>query len=212
MDRVASVQVLVTREQERAERVRRYYGRWAATYGTVEDDGWFSRVRAREQRIVEDLLALQGDESILDAGCGAGVHAAPFAARGHEVWAVDFVPEMVDRVASQVARAMVADVCALDLGRRFDRILCLGVLEFVCDPQVAVRRLADHLTPNGRLVVLVPRPTITGRVYQLTKAVHGVGTTVFSTASLRRLGERAGLRRVGHRYPFFHNVVMVFEP
>lgn len=211
MERVAAVQVSVTRAATRADRVRRYYGRWAATYGTAADDGWFARIRAREQRIVDGLLAVTGGESILDAGCGTGVHAAPLAARGHEVWGIDVAPEMVERARSQMARASVADVCALDLGRRFDRILCLGVLEFVADPVLALQRLREHLAPGGSLVVLVPRPTISGRVYQLTKAVYGLGARVFSAATLRRHGERAGLTYKTHRFPFFHNVVMVFE-
>ncbi|HTR49196.1 MAG TPA: methyltransferase domain-containing protein [Kofleriaceae bacterium] len=201
----------LARSDDRASRLRRYYAAWAATYGDPSDDGWFARIRSRERRLVEELLALAGSESILDAGCGAGVHAKPLASRGHEVWAVDLVPEMVARVASHVHRACVADLEQLALGRQFDRVMCLGVLEFVADPGAVMRALADHLVPDGVLVVLVPRPTLAGRIYQLTKAWHGVSARPISAAELTRLGACAGLARTAVRYPFVHNVVMAFR-
>lgn len=210
MERVGVTEALLTREQERAERVRRYYGRWAATYGDAADDGLFARVRAREKRLVGELLALSGGESILDVGCGSGVHCVPLAARGHDVWAVDAAPEMVARVAGRVAHAEIGDVGTLDLGRTFDRILCVGVLEFVADPRRAFERLRHHLAPGGAMVVLVPCPTIAGRVYQLTKVVHGLPAALYSASRLRALGEAAGLVYTACRRPFFHNVVMVF--
>jgi 2-polyprenyl-3-methyl-5-hydroxy-6-metoxy-1,4-benzoquinol methylase len=211
MELLSGTQALVTREQEQADRVRRYYGAWAATYGDPDDDGLFSWVRAREARLVDELLALTGGESILDAGCGSGVHARPLAARGHEVWAVDFTPEMVERVVPHVARAHVADVTTLALGRTFDRILCLGVLEFVSDPLIALRRLHAHLAPGGLLVVLVPRNTLAGRLYQLLKARHGLAARLHSPSALRRAGATVGLDCVARRTPFFHNVVMAFR-
>ncbi len=71
-------------------------------------------------------------------------------------------------------------------------------------------RLRRHLAPGGSLVVLVPRPTIAGRVYQLAKAVHGLGAKLYAPSLLRTYGERAGLVYASHCHPFFHNVLMVF--
>ena len=156
MERAVSPRALLTPDGARAERVRRYYGRWAATYGSEADDGLFARIRGREKRIVAEMLRLTGGESVLDVGCGSGVHCVPIAERGHEVWAVDVAAEMTARVASHVAHASTGDVCTLELGRVFDRILCLGVLEFVSDPALAFARLRRHLAPQGSLVVLVP--------------------------------------------------------
>ena len=197
--------------QKQADRLRDYYGAWAERYGDPKDDGLFARVRNREMRIVHELLALVGTESILDAGCGSGVYARPLATRGHEVWAVDLCPEMVKRVAGHVHHAMVADLSSLALERLFDRILCLGVFEFVIDPASVFRRLRDHLSPGGRLIVLVPRTTIGGRIYQLLKARHGLAARLYAPAELRRLGEAAGLVYRSRCSPFFHNTVMVFE-
>jgi len=192
------------------ESVRDYYGRWAATYGDPSDDGWFARVRQREHRIVHELLALTGGETILDVGCGAGGYARPLAERGHEVWAIDLAPEMVARVADHVHHASVGDVETLALGRTFDRVLCLGVLEFV-DPDVTLARLAQHLAPNGLAVLLAPRRTLAGRIYQLTKLRHGLRARLYTRRELRARGNAHGLVEVEYRQPAAHNLAIAFR-
>jgi len=192
------------------ERVKEYYGRWAASYGDPADDGWFAWVRAREMRLVYKMLDIKPGQSILDVGCGSGVYAIELQ-KQHEVWAIDFAPEMVERVRGLVARCMRGDVEELALGRTFDRILCLGVLEWVRSPQAALARLAKHLGGEGRLVVLVPRTGLGGWVYRLTKRRDGLSVLLYSPSALRQMAEAVGLRYLEHRTPFPHNFVMAFR-
>ncbi len=194
-----------------AEAVRRHYGQWAESYGKPEDDGLFSFVRAREVRMVNELLALRGGESILDAGCGPGIYAAALHARGHEVWACDFAPEMVAQVEGKVDRALVADVTTLDLGRTFDRILCLGVLEWV-DARAVLPRLRRHLAEGGRLVALAPRTGPGGWFYARAKRKHGLSARLHSPSEMRVIAAQSGLRCTAVHTPFVHNFVAVFEP
>jgi 2-polyprenyl-3-methyl-5-hydroxy-6-metoxy-1,4-benzoquinol methylase len=208
---VVAIPVEDTMTPNQDDLVRRHYGKWADSYGDPANDGWFSHVRAREIRIVNQALALRGGESILDAGAGPGIYAVALKQRGHQVWAADFAPEMVAKLEGRVDRALLADVQTLDLGRRFDRILCLGVMEYVADPLTTLRRLADHLAPRGRLIVLVPRQGIGGWFYQREKKKHGLAVRLYSSHTLGHLATQAGLRPVARQLPFFHNLVMVFE-
>jgi 2-polyprenyl-3-methyl-5-hydroxy-6-metoxy-1,4-benzoquinol methylase len=191
--------------------VRRHYGLWAQTYGTPKDDGWFSHVRAREGRIVQELLALHGRMSVLDAGCGPGLYSAALKRQGHDVWAVDLCPEMIDRVKGMTDQALVADIQIMRLGRTFDRILCLGVMEFVCDPVATLINLRNHLSADGLLVVLVPRCGFGGWIYQRQKRNHGLEARLYSSRELRLIARNARLSYVAHRNPFFHNLAMAFR-
>jgi SAM-dependent methyltransferase len=202
--------MMISGLNDQIDLVRRHYGAWAPTYGDPSDDGWFARVRSREGRLVDQLLALRGGESILDAGCGPASYAGALKQRGHEVWAVDICPEMIARAAGKVDRAQVADVRAIDFGRSFDRVLCLGVMEYVSDPIATLRRLRAHLSPGGRCIVLVPRRGIGGWLYRREKRKHGLRVHLYSAGCLRQMAGAAGLVYLSHRFPFFHNLVMAF--
>jgi 2-polyprenyl-3-methyl-5-hydroxy-6-metoxy-1,4-benzoquinol methylase len=191
--------------------VKLHYGRWAATYGDAADDGWFAWIRARETRLVYEELDLPPGASVLDAGCGPGHYAGAMHARGHEVWAVDFAPEMVERARAHSAHCQQADVEELELGRTFDRVLCLGVLEWVRSPTTALARLARHVAPGGRLVVLVPRTGPGGWIYQYQKRKHQLSARLYSPSSMKKLGEEAGLAYRRHVTPALHNFVMAFD-
>jgi 2-polyprenyl-3-methyl-5-hydroxy-6-metoxy-1,4-benzoquinol methylase len=196
---------------EQKDLVKLHYGQWAATYGDAADDGLFAWVRAREARLVYEMLDMPEGASVLDAGCGPGLYARVIHGRGHEVWAVDFAPEMVDRVRGGVTRCEQADVEDLALGRTFDRILCLGVLEWVGCIETTLGRLAGHLAPGGRLVVLVPRTGPGGWIYEHQKKKHGLAPRLYSPRAVRRMGEALGLAYGGHVTPWVHNFVMALD-
>ncbi len=108
-----------------------------------------------------------GSGSALDVGCGVGRWSLELAARGHRVTGIDLSPYMVDLARTRAAEAgvqcsfAVADVASLELGRTFDVIVCVTVLQHILDPALAgeaVKRLATHLSPRGRLILLEAAP------------------------------------------------------
>ncbi|WP_148573705.1 class I SAM-dependent methyltransferase [Nocardioides caldifontis] len=123
--------------------------------------GHFARIAAAGEDVHGEAAYVAGllapGSSVLDAGCGTGRVAARLADLGFDVVGVD-----VDAAMVQVARAerpeltwVVADLGALDLGRRFDLVVLAGNVVPFIDPSalpVAVARLADHLRPGGRVV------------------------------------------------------------
>jgi SAM-dependent methyltransferase len=101
------------------------------------------------------LVPSGGD--VLDAGCGTGRVAVELERRGRRCVGVDVDASML-RVAERSAPDttwVLADLTALDLGRRFDLVVAAGnvmpLLAAGTEPDV-VRRLAHHLTPVGLLV------------------------------------------------------------
>ena len=74
-----------------------------------------------------------------------------------------------------------------------------------------MERLAEHLAPGGRLVILVPRTGPGGWIYQYQKRKHRLSARLYSPSGMRRMGEAAGLRYRRTVTPAFHNFIMVFE-
>jgi len=112
--------------------------------------------------VLEALGAGAGD-TVLDAGCGPGVHAIRAARRGRRVVAVDISEQMLRHARERAGAAGVAgaiefvkgDLTRLNLGRTFDHAFSWGVLIHVPDAGDALDRLAAHVSPGGRLALQV---------------------------------------------------------
>jgi 2-polyprenyl-3-methyl-5-hydroxy-6-metoxy-1,4-benzoquinol methylase len=136
---------------------------------------------------------------VLDVGCGVGRWSRLMASRGAIVTGVDLSPTMIAE-AKRRARERhvlhrcwfeVQDTAVLDAGKGFDLVLGVTVLQHILDPRAlrsAVRRMADHLRPGGRMVLLEAAPA------RITECCN---TTVFEARArdeYLRLFAECGLR------------------
>jgi len=100
------------------------------------------------------------DKTVLDAGCGAGQHAAYAAAFGaKDVVAFDLSPAV--EVAFEHARrfpnvhVVQADMYRLPFKDDFDFVYCIGVLQHIPDTPKGFARLARLIRKNGWISVWV---------------------------------------------------------
>jgi cyclopropane fatty-acyl-phospholipid synthase-like methyltransferase len=100
---------------------------------------------------------------VLDAGCGTGEHALLFAARGHRVVAIDFVPEAIRRAQRKASTRdlpvefLVKDATSLsDWSERFGSVIDCGLFHVFSDDdrQRYVTGLGHVLEPGGRLFLM----------------------------------------------------------
>lgn len=121
--------------------------------------------------VLKDALARQAKTTgrdaldVLDTGGGTGNFAVPAARLGHRVTVVDPSPDALFALERRAAEAGVADLVRgvqgdaqglLDVVERaaHDVVLCHGVLEYVDDPEEALRNVAGALRPTGTLSLL----------------------------------------------------------
>ena len=123
----------------------------AATYDRV------SGPQVQWARAVLDRLALTGDETVLDAGCGSGRVTRMLLERlpRGRVIAVDASSSMVGQAREKLGeRADVRQVelTALDLAAEVDAVFSNAVFHWVGDHDSLFARLHAALRPGGRLV------------------------------------------------------------
>ncbi len=165
-----------------------YFGAAAGGYARFRDRTFLRTLRQREEAVIMRLLDPGPGESILDAGCGAGYYSLRIMRSGASAYGVDISPAMVEGARARGVEAVVGDLASLSLGRRFDKILCAGVLEFCPDHKAVLSRLSDHLKGRGSIVVLVPGRSPAGWAYALYHRSHGVAVRLFDAEDLRALG------------------------
>lgn len=151
----------------------------------------------RTAAVWESVLALatrrQGELGrplqVLDIGGGTGGLSVPLAEQGHHVTVVDPSPDALAALDRRISEAGVADRVVAAQGDtttlsqvcpdlRADLVCCHGVLEFVDDPEAAIRSLAAALASHGllsivaaqRLAAVVAR-ALAGRFTQARQAL-----------------------------------------
>lgn len=131
---------------------------------------------AENAGLVEDFPAYEAlverfSQPVLDVGCGTGRIAFHLVRRGVQVVGVDHSTSMLVRARERAIRQQFsaeqiefveADAAALALGRRF-RLALMAFNTFMHfteqEQQIAVlRRVAEHLEPDGGLALDLPNP------------------------------------------------------
>jgi SAM-dependent methyltransferase/uncharacterized protein YjiS (DUF1127 family) len=106
------------------------------------------------------VACVPAGSDVLDVGAADGSVARMLGQMGCRVWGVEY-----DREAAGIARewcedVVVGDIEQLDLkgalGRRFDVILFLDILEHLKDPLTVLRGALDLLTDRGHVVISLP--------------------------------------------------------
>ena len=102
--------------------------------------------------------------SILVAGCGTS-QAAKHALRNPaaQVVGIDLSPTSIQHTAELKRKYKLDNLevhqlpveCTSELGRRFDKIICTGVLHHLPDPDAGLHALREALAPEGALHLMV---------------------------------------------------------
>jgi ubiquinone/menaquinone biosynthesis C-methylase UbiE len=94
----------------------------------------FEQRLENQRQIIQELVQRYRISSVIDVGCGSGVHAILLAEADVEVVAVDPTPELIEQAQTNAEKAGVQvdwrvaslDNLATTVSGRFDAILCLG--------------------------------------------------------------------------------------
>lgn len=176
----------------------------AQSYGREQDTAFWSPERLADatayQRPVyelcRDLLRQHAGRSVLDVGSGPGTKLAELVAPiCRDLVLIDH-PSLRALVERQLpdARFVAADLDALDveLGRRFDLIVCADVLEHLAHPDACARFIRDHLAEGGRAVLSTPeRDYLRGR--DCMHSPHPDHVREWNAAEFRAFLESCGL-------------------
>jgi trans-aconitate 2-methyltransferase len=144
----------------------------AETYDAISDPqfSWGMEVLER--------LDLQGDEDVIDAGCGSGRVAEQLLGRLPQgsLLAVDASEAMVTKARERLgegASYLVADLSELQVSEPVDLIFSTATFHWVLDHERLFARLHSALRPSGRLVAQCGG---LGNVAEHARAIAAVAT------------------------------------
>ena len=150
---------------------------------------------AAEAATIERIVRERNPEAktLLDVACGTGRHLEHLQGR-FTCEGVDLDNGLLDVAHDRIPDVPLreGDMRTLDLGRRFDVVVCLfSAIGFVSGPEElgqAAHALARHVEPNGVLLVepwLEPDVWIPGRPHVLAESSEDLGFARVTMAGLR---------------------------
>ncbi|MEU6077421.1 class I SAM-dependent methyltransferase [Micromonospora sp. NPDC047074] len=165
---------------------------------------------AAEATLVAELIRARRPDagSLLDVGCGTGEHLRWLRGLFDRVEGVDLSAAMVAVARAKLpgVQVHVADMCRLDLGRRFDAVISLSTavayLPSVEAMGRAVARMAGHLHPGGVLLVepwYFPETFLDGHI--AADIIRGADRTISRVSRTERLDSAA---RIESHYVVAH--------
>jgi 2-polyprenyl-3-methyl-5-hydroxy-6-metoxy-1,4-benzoquinol methylase len=106
------------------------------------------------------IAAVPAGSDVLDIGTADGSVARTLGQVGCRVWGVEYDPEVAKIAGQWCQDVVVGDIEQLDLkrtlGRQFDVILFLDVLEHLKDPLSVLRNALELLSERGYVVISLP--------------------------------------------------------
>lgn len=169
-----------------------------------------------------DLLSVNKDDIVLDAGCGFGRHSLEFLKRGARVFCMDLdmeslrktrftLAQLHQQISTEESRNFtVHSGDALSLPFRdetFDRIICSEVMEHVDDDYAACAELTRVLKKNGLIAITVPT-IFTELIYDALTYEYftspGGHIRKYTPKKLAAIMRSCGLEvyAIGHRHAF----------
>src|SRR5690606_467683 len=99
-----------------------------------------------------DRLGTAPVRSVLDVGCGRGAFLAYLHEQRPGLQLAGI--EVAEFEPPPGIELIVADFESTDLGRRFDAVVSLAVIEHVTDPHKFMRRVLECCQPGGQVVLM----------------------------------------------------------
>lgn len=133
-------------------------GGYFAKYAEDSPGGY--AFRERQTRVRELLADAAG--RVLDIGCGPGVMVQDVLHLGCDFWGLDGSPQMIAQCRKRFGRLprahfSVGNAVTLPFAdETFDLVMCIGVIDRVPQPEVAIAEMARVLRPIGTLLISFP--------------------------------------------------------
>jgi 2-polyprenyl-3-methyl-5-hydroxy-6-metoxy-1,4-benzoquinol methylase len=121
-------------------------------YGDLDHKNWFENPNVRLFDWIDRRLGDEPTTSVLDVGCGRASFLSFLRGR-HPRWHLTGI-EVLGFDPPPGIELVVGDFESTHLGRRFDAVVSLAVIEHVADPHKFVRHLLEAVRPGGTIVLM----------------------------------------------------------
>jgi len=174
-------------------KIKQHFDNIASQYKTIFSKSLLRRSRDYNKRQLAKILSDCKGEDILDSGCGVGLNCQFVKELGANPYGIDFSLRMIEELHRNGFNGEVQDLERFNLGRKFDKIICIGVFEFCKDHLSILFNFRKHLKDNGCVVLHISNYSLFSLLYfSYHLLITGINIKLFSSKEIYKLVHQAG--------------------
>ena len=156
------------------DKIKRHFINLKSPYASRSNWIW-GFVRSREKSLFCELVQNLEKDICLDLGAGSCEYSKILLnmGAGHSV-CVDFSPPLMSKAQESGIEKVFCDVEKFKTNKKYDLILCMGIVEFLEHPENFMLRLKDFLKPRGKIIVLLPFSKMGSFIYAFIYLLKGI--------------------------------------
>ena len=187
--------------------IKTYFDSMAEHYLHNSKKGLWGWLKKREAEAVLSLI--DSPVNVLDLGCGSGYYSYLIKERFDcHVTCVDVSMKMLNQLDGRIQDKICANAEAFIADRKFDLILCLGVIEFCTNPGKVFNNVSKMLSPEGIFIILMPTKNIMGFLYKIFHKAHGVNVILYDMQEIETYALKSGLIMQKFKIIYFFSTVI----
>ena len=150
-----------------------YFDKKASNYNYNSYSFPWSIIRNLEAKNVVKLIGNIKNSCVFDIGSGSGFYTKLMIKnKAKKVYALDGSKKKLNNIHVKNVIKINKNAEKFQLNRKFNKIICAGLLEFVDSPELILKNIKKHALKHCRLVILCPSDNLLGK---FTSAIKNDG-------------------------------------
>ena len=166
--------------KKKIKQVEKYFSKVAINYDKKSNSFPWDILRNYEKKKILSFIKYNKYEQILELGSGAGYYTNIFLRFAKKIYAVDLSLSMLDKIKSLKVIKIVGDVEKIKLKRKFDLILCLGVLEFNNNYDGILKNISIHSHKKTNILIMMPYNNLFSKFYSIFHKINKISLNIKS--------------------------------
>tara|TARA_B100001057_G_C22598055_1_gene851663 strand:+ start:155 stop:754 length:600 start_codon:yes stop_codon:yes gene_type:complete len=170
----------------------------------------WSLIRYFESSNILKFVGKIKNKIILDVGSGSGYYSKiMIKKKAKMVFAVDASKKMLNQIHDKKIKKICQNAENFLIKKKFEIIICAGLLEFVDSPQKVLKCIRKVSKTNTKLIILYPSNNFLAKIYKFYHLINGVKIILFDENKIKDLFKKTGWKILKSKNIFFSNIMLL---
>tara|TARA_Y100001970_G_C14214361_1_gene848751 strand:- start:85 stop:684 length:600 start_codon:yes stop_codon:yes gene_type:complete len=170
----------------------------------------WSLIRYFESNIILKLVGKIKNKEILDVGSGSGYYSKIMIKnKAKIVFALDASQKMLNQIQDKKVKKICQNAENFLIKKKFEVIICAGLLEFVNSPQKVLKNIRRVSRTNSKLIILYPSNNFLAKIYKFYHFRNGVKIILFDDDRIKNIFKKTGWKILKSKNVFFSNIMLL---